>query len=103
MALVTFKVHNNSHTIACDDGQEEHLLSLVNELNARMDQTLESMPRAGESLLFIATSLAIIDQIRDLQNEFNTKLEIAVNSELTHAVEEFTQKIETIAKKIEIY
>ena len=86
MPLVNVMVNGRAYTIACDDGEEEHLKELSAHVDRKVRELLESVGQVGDSRLLLMAALLVTDDYFDaLQRlEAGTK---AV-SELTGANEE---------------
>lgn len=108
MARVTVFINGREYQVACDDGQEEHLRRLAQEVDERVRQLGYTMGQAGESLLLVLASLMMADELHDIRRELT-----ALRREITHTSQSFEQSkliemesaisttIEEIAARIE--
>ena len=65
MAEVTLKVNGRAYEISCDDGQEEHLRRLGDDLDGRVRELAASIGQIGESRLLVMASLLIADELHE--------------------------------------
>ncbi len=65
MPLVNVMVNNRAYTIACDDGEEEHLKELAAYVDTRVRQLLESVGQVGDARLILMASLLIADELHE--------------------------------------
>lgn len=66
---VTATVYGKEYVLACDAGQEQHLNSLINEVNARVQTLEKSVGRLPEPLMLVYTALMIADELYDAKRD----------------------------------
>lgn len=124
MAITTVRINGRHHEVACDDGQEEHLRMLADEVDGRMRQLLKAFgTHPGEVTAFLLTALTMADEIFENRRE-NKEIGMEVQrlagimndekrneqydrmAEIEQAMagtlEEIAQRIEKIADQVEI-
>ena len=62
MANVNIKFNGKDFLLSCEDGQEEHLLELAENLNKRFTELKLSLGNIGENKLLIISSISIMDE-----------------------------------------
>lgn len=67
MAVTTVQIHGRPYEIACDDGQEDQLVGLAQEIDDHVCMLARSMPHAKESMLLVLTSLTFADEMREMR------------------------------------
>ena len=113
MSEVTIRINGKGYQIACEDGQEEHLLRLAEFLDQRVQDVISTVGQVGPerlaSLLIadeLSDSFADIeearanpdpDTVKQLQAEATEKAE----AKAAHIFEMLADRIETIAERIE--
>ncbi len=121
MAIVAVKIGGREYHLACDDGQEEHLRLLADDVDDRVrDLNMRMGGNCGEvmGLLLAAVTMAdeIIENKKEIKNLVAEKGRIAslvghnnenaseyYNSEaVAMTLEEIAERIERIAERIEI-
>ena len=78
MPLVNVMVNSRAYTIACDEGEEEHLKALAAEVDAKVQELLGSVGQVGDQRLILMAALLLADEL----HAANAKLETA-RQELT--------------------
>jgi cell division protein ZapA len=61
MPLVNVTANQRTYTIACDPGEEEHLLKLAAHVDAKLGKLVQSAGQAGEARLLLMAALLIAD------------------------------------------
>jgi len=62
MPLVNVMVNGRAYTIACDDGEEEHLRDLARMVDAKSREVLSSVGQVGDARLLLMAALLIADE-----------------------------------------
>jgi cell division protein ZapA len=62
MPLVNVMINQRSYTVACDEGEQEHLQELAAHVDAKVHGLLESVGQAGEQRLLVMAALLIADE-----------------------------------------
>lgn len=79
MATVVLTIHGRSYPVACDDGEEPHLLSLAETLNARVEELALTVGPVGEARLLLMAGLLLSDEAH-VQAERLAQLEAEVEA-----------------------
>ena len=66
MAQVTVKINGYVYTLGCEDGQEAHLLSMVEQVERRITSIKALGGPNGEARLLVLASLLMADELHDL-------------------------------------
>ena len=66
MPLVNVMVNNRAYTIACDDGEEEHLKQLACVVDAKAREVLGSVGQVGDARMLLMAALLIADEHNEL-------------------------------------
>lgn len=74
MAQVTVTVNNVNYTLACDDGEEDHLAALAKQFDKNVADVKKDVGGAGDAQLILMTSLVLADDL-SLANERIQELE----------------------------
>jgi cell division protein ZapA len=65
MPLVNIMVNNRAYTIACDEGEEDHLRELSAHVDGKVRELLESVGQVGDARLILMAALLITDDYFD--------------------------------------
>ena len=78
MANVNITFNGKEFLLSCDDGQEEHLVELSEQLNNKFANLKSKLGNIGENKLLLITSIKIMDEyfetkkkIEEKKKEFN--------------------------------
>ena len=116
MAPVNVTINGRQFRMACEDGQEDHLVKLARELDARIEGLRVRFGEIGDARLTVMAALTIADELADmggrvkrLEDELaalqearvaaadrNNSAQAAVAAALTSAAE----RIESVTKKL---
>ncbi len=115
MPLVNVLVNNHAYTVACDEGEEEHLRALAKFVDTRVRQLVETVGQVGDARLLLMASLVIADEMSEAMSRLEERdKEMAAlknapahgaNSQSTEdmladALEKATRQIEDIAQRL---
>jgi cell division protein ZapA len=82
MPLVNVMVNSKAYTIACDDGEEEHLRQLAAIVDGKVRELLGSVGNVGELRLLLMAALLIADEHHGGRVESDHHGEAQLRSEL---------------------
>ncbi|MGQ0742355.1 MAG: cell division protein ZapA [Alphaproteobacteria bacterium] len=68
MPLVNVLVNNRAYTVACDEGEEEHLRELARFVDGRVRQLVETVGQAGDARLLLMASLLVADELSEAKD-----------------------------------
>lgn len=69
MGKVTVRISGQSYQLACQDGEENRLLSLASFVDEKMAGLASALGQAGESRLFLMTALVIADELLECRDQ----------------------------------
>lgn len=111
MATIPVTVHNREYQLACEDGQEELLVALAQEVDDRVKQLTRSLPNAGESMLLLLTALTLADELSDERRAHREARQQQAPSEeprlremetaMAATLQDVATRIERIARELE--
>jgi cell division protein ZapA len=65
MSQVTVTINGRQFRMACEDGQEGHLMRLAQELDQRIDKLRGNFGEIGDARLTIIAALTVVDELAD--------------------------------------
>jgi cell division protein ZapA len=65
MPLVNVLVNGRAYTVACDDGEEEHVRELGQFVDKRVRELSGSVGQVGDARLLLMASLVVADDLAD--------------------------------------
>ena len=83
MAQVTVKLNGYSYTVGSEDGQEEHLELMAEQVEKRIDSIRSLGGSSGEARLLVLATLLMADELHDMRIEAD-ELRMAAASVVRH-------------------
>jgi cell division protein ZapA len=65
MPLVNVMVNSRAYTIACDEGEEDHLKQLSGYVDGKVRELMESVGQVGDARLLLMAALLLADEVFD--------------------------------------
>ena len=65
MSHVSVTIHGRQYRMACEDGQENHLLRLAKDLDQRIEQLKTSFGAIGDMRLIVMAALTLGDELSE--------------------------------------
>ena len=63
MAQVNVTINGRNYRMACEDGQEEHLMQLARDIDERIDNLRGNFGEVGDSRLTVMAALTVADEL----------------------------------------
>ena len=98
MPLVNVMVNGRAYTIACDEGEEDHLRTLAATVDAKAREVLSSVGQVGDTRLLLMAALLMADEHHAAMGQLDASSKTAstLNSE-RGALERQAQEAESRA------
>jgi cell division protein ZapA len=116
MAQVTVLVNGRNYTLACEDGEEEHLTALATFIDSRVAELGRSVGQVGDARLMLMASLVVADElavanerVEELEQEMEQikqgssaagSLSVTNGDTFAEIIESAAQRIEDIAARL---
>jgi len=109
VAQVAITVNGRNYQVACDEGQEDHLVRLADYVDKRIAELVSAMGQIGDARLLVMASLLVADELSDTYAELSRAREGTGEAEraaevadtLADNVEALAARIEDIAARLE--
>ena len=72
MSHITVKINGYSYTLGCEDGQEQHLISMAEQVEGRIASIKALGGNTGEARLLVLATLLMADELHDTRIELET-------------------------------
>jgi cell division protein ZapA len=94
MPLVNVMVNGRAYTIACDEGEEDHLRELAATVDAKAREVLGSVGQVGDARLLLMAAILIADEHHGGKEDTGSHhaADAAMRAELEERVEEAESK-----------
>ncbi len=109
MGQVTVRVNGYGHTIGCKDGEEQHVLNLVAQIEEKVRVIRSMGGQFSESRMLLHVALLLADEAGDLKDE-NAKLRAGApvaapaaaptDPKLAERLARIAERIETLAESV---
>ena len=73
MANVNVKFNGKDFLLSCEDGQEEHLEELANNLNNKFEELKLDLGNIGENKLLLITAIKVMDEYYETKKKIDKK------------------------------
>ena len=67
MAQVTVSIDGKQYRMACDEGQEEHLIDLAERFDRYVSHLKDSFGEIGDQRLTVMAGIMVMDELSELQ------------------------------------
>ncbi|MGV3652307.1 MAG: cell division protein ZapA [Devosia sp.] len=97
MPDVNVEINGRKYRMACEDGQEPHLLSLAERFNQQIEQLKGAFGEIGDNRLTVMAGIAVLDELGEAEKRIaRLKQDVA---DLTAAGEALSQEAEDIERR----
>ena len=111
MAQVTITINSREYAVACEDGQEVRILQLARMLDEKAKMLTQASGQVNENMLLAMVGLLLADELTELKKGVpqavaggeavdNSRLP-GLDKELAEKLQNLTEEINSVAKKIE--
>jgi cell division protein ZapA len=66
MAQVTLRINGYSYMVGCQDGEEQHLTAMANEVEQRINAVKAGAGQSGEARMLVMAALMMADDLFEL-------------------------------------
>lgn len=113
MGQVAVTINGRSYEIACDDGQEDHLVRLASYIDKKVAELVTSVGQIGDTRLLVMSALLLADELSEAYSELTNLRggdddvpdspvpDSPVNETLVAGIETLAQRVEDIAAHLE--
>lgn len=85
MPLVNVMVNQRAYTIACDEGEEEHLRELAKYVDSKVRELLGTVGQVGDGRLLLMAALLITDDYLDASAQLERRTQELDELTASHA------------------
>src|SRR5580704_7269313 len=116
MAQVSVTINGRQFRMACEDGQEDHLVELARELDGRINGLRAKFGEIGDTRLTVMAAITVADElaeaglrIKRLEEEFATLQQVqaaasdrskTTQATLASALSAAAERVESITKRL---
>lgn len=97
MPEVNVEINGRKYRMACEEGQEPHLMALAERFNRHIDAFKGDFGEIGDNRLTVMAGIAVLDELAEAERRIEQlKFDVA---NLTHAGEALTHEAEDLEQK----
>jgi cell division protein ZapA len=97
MPEVNVEINGRKYRMACEEGQQKHLIGLAERLNGHVEQLKGAVGEIGDNRLTVMAGIAVVDELAEAERKIKAlEAEVLV---LTRAGQEVAAEIETLEEK----
>jgi cell division protein ZapA len=97
MPEITVDINGRKYRMACEEGQEPHIMALADRFNRAIDQFKDGFGEIGDNRLTVMAGIAVMDELEEAERKIAMlKRDIAA---LTQAGQELTSESEDLERK----
>ncbi|MEL6724023.1 MAG: cell division protein ZapA [Pseudomonadota bacterium] len=100
MAKADIKIRDRSYSVACAPGQEERLVALSRQLDARVKDISQAVGNIGDDRLLLIAALALLDEL-DASHRAQAAAAGPDIERAARALNDTATRIEALAARIE--
>jgi cell division protein ZapA len=110
MSHVTVTINGRAYRMACDEGQENHLVSLAERFDANVSQLKGAFGEIGDQRLTVMAGIMVVDELQEMEKRIRSleadiaTLKSSRDEALGHAYSsdrEVAQQLNAAAERIE--
>jgi cell division protein ZapA len=108
LAQVSVTINGRKYQIACEDGQEAHLVRLASYVDSRIGELVASVGQVGDAQLLVMAGLLIADELADAYAEtealksggMSTSARAEMEDALGAVIDRLAGRIENVAARL---
>ena len=107
MPSVSVKINGKSYRMACDEGQEQHLVELGEQLNSTIDDLRRAFGEIGDQRLIVMAAITLADELSEmririgrLEESMNKLAQSAADTSLADAISHSADRVADIARRL---
>jgi cell division protein ZapA len=94
---VNVEINGRKYRMACEEGQQGHLIGLAERFNAQVEALKGAVGEIGDNRLTVMAGIAVVDELAEAERRIKElESEVLV---LTRAGQEIAAEIETLEEK----
>lgn len=97
MPEVNVEINGRKYRMACEEGQQQHLIGLAGRFNAQVEVLKGAIGEIGDNRLTVMAGIAVLDELAEAERKIKAlETEVTV---LTRAGQEVAAEIESLEHK----
>ncbi len=97
MPEVNVEINGRKYRMACEEGQQQHLIGLAERFNGQVEEIKGAVGEIGDTRLTVMAGIAVVDELAEAERRIKAlESEVLV---LTRAGQEVAAEIETLESR----
>ena len=110
MPEVNVEINGRKYRMACEDGQQAHLIGLAARFNGQVEALKGAVGEIGDNRLTVMAGIAVVDELAEAERRIKaletevlvlTRAGQEVSAEIEALEEKFAAKLDEAARKLE--
>jgi cell division protein ZapA len=110
MPEVVVEINERKYRMACEEGQEAHVMALAERFNRQVDEFKDGFGEVGDNRLTVMAGIAVLDQLEEAERKISalqhniaelTQAGHELSAESEELEERFARRLNEVARKIE--
>ncbi|MBD8066886.1 cell division protein ZapA [Devosia sp. PTR5] len=110
MPEVNVEINGRKYRMACEEGQQKHLIGLAERFDAQVEGLKGAVGEIGDNRLTVMAGIAVLDELAEAERRIQaleqqvselTSAGQEIAAELEHTEQSFARKLDDAAKAIE--
>ena len=98
MPEVNVEINGRKYRMACEDGQQQHLIGLARRFDSHVEQLKGAVGEIGDNRLTVMAGIAVVDELAEAERKIKAlESEVLV---LTRAGQEVAAEIEALEQSL---
>ena len=97
MPEVNVEINGRKYRMACEEGQQRHLIGLAERFDAHVEQLKQAVGEIGDTRLTVMAGIAVVDELAEAERRIKALQEEVLV--LTRAGQEVAAEIEALEEK----
>jgi cell division protein ZapA len=110
MPEINVEINGRKYRMACEEGQEDHLLELAARFNTHIDRFKDGFGEIGDNRLTVMAGIAVLDELAEAERRIDKLMQDienlsqageALTSESEDLERRFAKRMNEVARKVE--
>jgi cell division protein ZapA len=101
MASVDIEIATRRYSVACRDGEEEHLRSVAALVDSKAQDAAQALGSLSEARQLLFASLLLADELKDIRAGKAPASPADPDPAVANALEKLAQRMESLADRVE--
>ena len=97
MPEVNVEINGRKYRMACEEGQQQHLIGLAERLNSHVESLKGAVGEIGDNRLTVMAGIAVVDELAEAEKRIKALEQVVLV--LTRAGQEVATEIEALESK----